>query len=60
MTDATLELIILDADSGQLKPARVEIIDGSAMNYVAGDALPVGGTVWIAKNQLGRLSRLKR
>ena len=43
MTDATLELIILDADSGQLKPARVEIIDGSGRNYVAGDALPVGG-----------------
>ena len=38
-----LKLTILDSDSGQPTPARVELQDSKGQGYVAEDALPAGG-----------------
>ena len=43
MGDPTLRLTILDTDSEELTPARVEVIDASKTSYIAEDALPTGG-----------------
>ena len=39
----SLHLTVLDADSGQPTPARVELLDKQGEAYVARDALPVDG-----------------
>ena len=39
----TLILTILDAQSGEPTPARVEVLDQKGTGYVAEDAIPVGG-----------------
>ncbi len=44
-----LKLSIVDADSGQPTPARIELLDEEGRSYIAEDALPVDGDCDVAR-----------
>lgn len=39
----TLNLSVVDGGSGQIVPARVELLDSKEKAHIAEDALPIGG-----------------
>ena len=51
-----LKLTIADADSGQLTPARVELLDKEGHSYIAEDALPVAGDCDVPQEEPARLT----
>ena len=54
MSNGTLDLTIVDSDTGQLTAARVELVDHEGNCFVPEDALPTGGDVVIGNGTQGK------